>query len=144
MRCLLFLPLILRIGIAALFGNAEEGDRPFLAVPHPVVRELEPVLDRALAAYNEGDGAAFCAEFSRKAPGILGAGAYERLVEGVYKAEFGALLSKALEVNASALDKDWGQLVYRADFEKAKVKLSANFAREAGTPRLMQIRFEKR
>ena len=108
-----------------------------------VLTELAPVLERALAAYNAGDERAFLAEFAGSAPGIRVAGAYRRLFEGVYKSEYGKFEGKRLDVKESAPDRDWGALAYDAAFQKhAKARIVANFIRENGAVKLMQIRFD--
>jgi hypothetical protein len=105
--------------------------------------ELEPVLNRALAAYNADDKNAFLAEFARAAPGIHGEGVYRRLFGSVYKSEFGKIERKRLKRKASVPDRDWGALTYDAAFEKhPKALLVANFIRENGAVKLMQIRFD--
>ena len=112
--------------------------------PQPgALAELEPVLNRALAAYNADDKHAFLAEFASAAPGIRVEGAYRRLFQEVYKNEFGKLESKRLRRKASVADRDWGALIYEADFQKhPKAQLVANFIREKGAVKLMQIRFD--
>lgn len=101
------------------------------------------MLDRALAAYNAGDARAFLAETARNAPGIREQGVYQRLFEGVYKPEFGSFVAKVMDPKESIPDRDWAVLVYRAQFAKNTAKLTANFARENGAVKLMQIRIEK-
>jgi hypothetical protein len=105
--------------------------------------ELEPVLDRALVAYNAGNERAFLAEFASTAPGIRAEGAYRRLFDGIYKSEFGKFEGKRLDSKDSVPDRDWGALIYDAAFKKrAKSRLIANFIRENGVVKLMQIRFD--
>jgi hypothetical protein len=107
-----------------------------------VVAEMEPVLGRALAAYNAGNERAFLAEFASSAPGIHDPGVYRRLFGGVYKREFGTVTGKRLDRKGSVPDPDWGVLVYDAAFQKhPKARLFANFVREHGMVKLMQIRF---
>ena len=124
------------------------GDTAKVQTPNPApqpgaLAELEPVLNRALAAYNADDKHAFLAEFASAAPGIRVEGAYRRLFQGVYKNEFGRLESKRLRRKASVADRDWGALIYEADFQKhSKAQLVANFIREKGAVKLMQIRFD--
>jgi hypothetical protein len=105
--------------------------------------ELEPVLERALVAYNAGNERAFLAEFASNAPGIRAEGAYRRLFEGYYKSEFGKFEGKRLDSRESVPDRDWGALLYDASFKKkSKSRLIANFIREDGAVKLMQIRIE--
>lgn len=129
-------------GSYCALGETAKTSSPTPAAPSPVA-DLERVLDRALAAYNAGDKHAFLAEFASAAPGILAEGAYRRLFEGYYRSEFGKLESKRLNMKASAPDPNWGGLIYEAKFQKRpKALLTANFIRENGTVKLMQIRFE--
>lgn len=117
---------------------------PTLTMQPGAVSELAPVLDRALAAYNAGDMRALLAEFATSAPAIHAEGACERLFEGYYKTEFGRLQSKQIDLKESVPDRDRAALAYDAVFQKRpKAKIIANFIRENGAVKLMQIRIEK-
>lgn len=149
MRCRFFLfSAALGLLIAGRILAADRA-RPTPAPAPPVppsaaqLRELAPVLDRALAAYNADDAKAFLAEMASSAPGIRQPGVYQRLFEEFYKVEFGSFVSKVIDPKESNPDRDWAVLVYRAKFTKQEAKLSANFARENGAVKLMQLRIEK-
>jgi hypothetical protein len=140
--------------VAAGFGSLLAGHRCAAVEPAAVrppgtakqigpLTELEPVLERALAAYNAGNERAFLAEFASAAPGIRAEGAYRRLFEGVYKVDYGKFEGKRLDSKVSVPDRDWGALIYDAAFQKRpKARLIANFIRENGAVKLMQIRFD--
>ena len=139
------LSLILAAGLSQ--ASAQTGAvtlPPALTLQPGAVAELAPVLDRALAAYNAGDVHAILAEFASSAPAIHAEGACERLFEGYYKSEFGRLQSKQIDLKESVPDRDWAALAYNAVFQKRpRAKIIANFIRENGAVKLMQIRIEK-
>ncbi len=108
------------------------------------VKPLEAILDKVLKAYNAGDARAFWADAATKATPPPTPGTFKSLFEDYYKADFGKYLAKTLINGETFPDPALGVIVYEAKFEKRpKVKVSANFTREDGALRLMQIRFEK-
>ena len=139
--------LLAILALAASHAGGQSGAvslPPTLTFQSSPITELAPVLDRALAAYNAGDGRAFLAEFAASAPAIHAEGAYQRLFEGYYKGEFGLFQSKQLDSKESVPDRDRAALAYDAVFQKKpKAKIIANFIRENGVVKLMQIRVEK-
>lgn len=106
--------------------------------------KLEETLIRAIDAYNAVDQKHFTAEFSSTAPGFEDPAAVRRLFFGYYLPEFGRLMTKRMLPKESDPDPDRGMLVYDAAFDKVpKARLSANFRRENGMIKLVQIRIEK-
>jgi hypothetical protein len=121
---------------------------PAAATPAPkidpaAVKPLELLLDKALVAYNSGNAASFFTDFAASATPPAEARVFTAVFEGVYKAEFGKYISKKVNVKETVPDPNRGVLVYDAVFEKKKVKLSANFLRESGRLKIVQIRMEK-
>lgn len=121
---------------------------PAAATPAPkidpaAVKPLELLLDKALVAYNSGNAASFFTDFAASATPPAEARVFTAVFQGVYKAEFGKYISKKVNVKETVPDPNRGVLVYDAVFEKKKVKLSANFLRESGRLKIVQIRMEK-
>lgn len=104
---------------------------------------MEKVLAPALAAYQEGDFKALHGLFAKAAPGMSDVAVVDRIFMKFYREKFGRLKAVRLSPKESTLDADRGMLVYDAALENAYAKLSANFLRENGQLRLMQIRFEE-
>ena len=67
----------------------------------------------------------------------------DRIFMKFYREKFGPLKGVRLSPKETTLDPDRGMLVYDAAFESTVAKLSANFLRENGQVRLMQIRIEE-
>lgn len=116
--------------------------------PHPTaptaVRELAAVLDKALSAYNAGDQVALFADFATSATPAPSDRIFTELFEGFYKAEFGRIVALRLNPLESNPDPDSGMLVYDARCERQPLaKVSANFLRENGALKIVQVRFEK-
>ena len=121
---------------------------PAPATPDPKIVEksqpLEAVLDKALAAYNGGDAAAFGAGFSKAAIPPASAEIFQTIYEDIYKADLGGFVSRKLNWRETTPDADHALLVCDAKFEKApNVKVSANFTRDGGALKIVQLRFEK-
>lgn len=136
------LSLLIATAVCGVFLGAAPPAEPKIA--QSVLKPLEAVLEKALAAYHDHDATAFFADFAKSATPPAEARVFGALFVGVYHAEFGACLSKQLNAKESVPDANFGVLVYDAVFEREKVTLSANFMREAGAPKLVQIRMEKR
>lgn len=118
------------------------------AAPDPKIlaaaRELAAVLDKALTAYNAGDQAALFADFASTATPAPSDRIFTELFEGYYKAEFGKITALRLDPKETVPDPDAGLLVYLAQCERTPLaKVSANFIRENGTPKIVQLRLEK-
>ncbi len=127
-------------GPAAEEKTAGHGD----AEAPAAVRELGAVLEKALKAYNAGNQAALFADFASTATPAPGDRIFTELFEGYYKAEFGRIMALRLSPRESFPDPDFGMLVYDATCELWPfAKVSANFVRENGTPKIVQLRMEK-
>ena len=112
--------------------------------PLAAARELSAILDKALSAYNAGDQAALFADFAASATPAPSDRIFTELFEGFYKAEFGRILALRLNTRESNPDPDSGMLVYDARCERQPLaKVSANFLRENGVLKIVQVRFEK-
>ena len=113
-------------------------------IPSEVVAPFEKVLDKALAAYNADDATAFNANFAKAAHPPADEHTFRALFDGIYRPEFGSYTSKALLPAESVPDPNYGQLTYNATFAKrARVKMSADFVREDGGLKIVQLRLEK-
>ena len=118
------------------------------ATPDPkllaAVRELAAVLDKALSAYNAGGQAALFADFASTATPAPSDRIFTELFEGFYKVEFGKIVALRLNTRETNPDPDFGMLVYDAQCERQPLaKVSANFLRENGALKIVQVRFEK-
>ncbi len=118
------------------------------ATPDPkviaAVQEQAAVLDKALSAYNAGDQAALFADFASTATPAPSDRIFTELFEGFYKVEFGKIVALRLNPKETNPDPDFGLLVYDAQCERQPLaKVSANFLRENGALKIVQVRFEK-
>jgi len=104
---------------------------------------LEEILEPALAGYNAGKAEVLFAHFASTAQPPPNERTFRAVFEGVYKKEFGKVLSKKLITKETEPDPNYGVLVYDATCEKRKVRLSVNFVREGGALKIAQIRMEK-
>ena len=112
--------------------------------PPAALRELATILGKALSAYNAGDQAALFADFATTATPAPSDRIFTELFEGFYKAEFGRIVALRLNPLESNPDPDSGMLVYDARCERQPLaKVSANFLRENGSLKIVQVRFEK-
>ena len=108
------------------------------------MRELAAMLGKALSAYNAGDQAALFSDFASTATPLPSDRIFTELFEGFYKAEFGKIVALRLNPKETNPDPDFGMLVYDAQCERQPLaKVSANFIRENGALKIVQLRFEK-
>jgi hypothetical protein len=107
-----------------------------------VLKEAEPLVDRALAAYNKDDSKAFFADYAKSMAGIANDQTYQVLY-GKYKALLGNYKSRTLVKEKSSFSKDTpGLLTYNAVFEKNdKILIQVNTTPEEGKLKLMQVQF---
>jgi hypothetical protein len=115
------------------------------STPDPgTVKELQKCVSRAIGSYNSVDIEGLRRQFSKHAPGLLDEGAYRRLFFRYYLEDLGRVRSMDFRPVDSTFDPDRATLVYEAKFDNwPAVKISANFTRENGEPKLVQVRFEK-
>lgn len=139
---------LLAFGLAIAGAQTPSSD----ALPKPppaeklaeAVRPFAALLEEALAAYNAGDAQGFFRHAARSATPAATPQTFRALFEGVYRAQLGMLETKKLLPAESVPDPNNGVLVYEARYEKhPRVRLSANFTREAEGLKLVQIRMEK-
>jgi len=121
---------------------------PAAATPDPKIAEkakpFETVIENVLTAYNAGDAATFAAEFGQSAVPPMNAANFKAIFQDIHMPELGHYVSCALAWKETTPDPDRALIVCDAKFEKsAKVKVSANFTRENGAVKLVQLRFER-
>jgi hypothetical protein len=116
------------------------------AAPDPVVEAqaapLTQIVEKALKAYNDGDASAFFADFATTATPPPTAKTFATLYAGYYQSAFGKITALHLNPRETSADPDFAMIVYDAKFGKKTGKVSANFIRENGAPKLVQIRIE--
>ena len=141
-------PACKRVADHGSTGGLATGQKPAGQQPDPQVMEAAPelvaVLEKALSAYNASDQSALFADFATTATPDPNDRIFTELFEGYYKTEFGKILELRLNPRESSPDANFGMLVYDAKCEKqALAKVSANFVRENGAPKIVQVRMEK-
>lgn len=110
----------------------------------PETQPFEEIMDRALAGYNARDAATLFADFASSAVPAPTPEVYRALFEGYYHAAFGLCRDRKLSVKDTEILPDRALLVWDAAFSlEREAKLSANFIRENGQPKIVQIRIEK-
>lgn len=154
-------PFLLTLA-ATLFLGHGGCNRPEKAVPKPAEKIAVPptvaiapptdetlgafaaVLDKALTAYNAGDQKALFADFAKTATPPADDRIFTELYEGYYKTDFGRIVALRLYELETVSDPEFGMLVYLAQCERVKLaRVSANFVRENGAPKIVQLRFER-
>lgn len=115
------------------------------SVPGPeLLKAFQVPISRVLGSYNSSDVAGLRRQFSSRAPGLADEAAFRRLFVGYYLEELGRVKEVRLVPAASNFDPDNAMLVFATAFERwPLVKMSANFTREDGSLKLLQLRFEK-
>lgn len=130
--------------VLVILSGCGESLPPSVAPDAVAAKALLIAVGRTVGSYNSVDIAGIRRQFSVLAPGLTDDGAYRRLFFGYYLVELGRVKSMRLIPADSNFDPDRAMLVYEAAFDYwPRVKVSANFTRENGTPKLLQLRFEK-
>lgn len=140
MRRFAFIMVFLAFAVAPALGQSTPR-----ATPDPaLVKALKLTVSRAVGAFNSVDLTGLRRQFSAKAPGLSDDGAFRRLFFGYYLGDLGRAKSLRLIPADSSFDPDRALLVYEGAFDFwPRVKVSANFTRDEGALKLMQLRFEK-
>jgi hypothetical protein len=135
--------LIAALVFATALACGENPARP--ATPDPATtKELQKSVSRAVGSYNSVDIQGLRREFSPKAPGLTDDGAFRRLFFRYYLEDLGRAKSMRFLPEISNFDPDRAMLIYEGAFDHwPHVRVSANFTRENGVPKLVQLRFEK-
>lgn len=141
-------PFAFRIAVlmfAAALARGESPVRSAAATPDPAMAKAWALsVSRAIGSYNSVDVAGLRRQFSAQAPGLPDDNAYRRLFFRYYLNDLGRVKAMRLLPVDSNFDPDRAMLVYEAKFDHwPSVKVSANFTRENGVPKLVQLRFEK-
>jgi hypothetical protein len=138
--------LVFRI-FATVFTTAlARGEAPATpAAPDPALaKALRTAVTRAVGSYNSVDVQGLRRQFSAEVPGLPDDAAFRRLFFRYYLDDFGRVKSMRLVSADSKFDPERAMLIYEGVFDRwPHVKVSANFIRESGVPKLVQLRFEK-
>ncbi len=112
----------------------------------PVLAQVEPLIDKLLAAYNAGDWKAFYADYGKNMASICTEQAFKTMYVDMYMAQFGKYESRTFVKEASSIPADApvGLLTFKGVFEKEKtVKISINITKEGEAWKIMQVQFAK-
>jgi ABC-type transporter MlaC component len=110
-----------------------------------IVKQLEPISNKALEAYNAGDQAAFFKDYAKAMAAIATPQIFDTMYKAQHMANLGKLLSKELSKSETVAMEglETPLLVYSAKFEKnANVKVAINFMKEEGAWKIMQVTFQ--
>jgi hypothetical protein len=106
---------------------------------------LEHVLATAIHAYNAGDEATFLGLFAKNANPPATSEIYRAVFEGVHRETLGRCTGFGVVPMQADPGIEPDMLVCSAQFEKApRAIIGANFTREDGGWKLLQLRFEAR
>jgi len=104
---------------------------------------LEPMIDKALEGYNKKDSKAFFADYAKKMASIATDQVFNTMYMDDYMKNLGKYKSKTLIKKETVLMGDFPLVVYTAEMEKGKAKISVNFTKEEGSAKIMQFRIDK-
>lgn len=134
-----------RVPAAAPGSAAATGSPKTVIVIKPeILAPFEKVLDGALTAYNAGDVTSFDSYFAKNARPPADEHTFQAIFDGIYQPELGNYVARRNLAVESVPDPNYGQIVDVAEFAKhTHVKVTANFQREDGAWKIVQLRFEK-
>ena len=131
------------VALATVLARAQSPS-PGPTPDRKLIEALHGTVSRAIGSYNSVDAAGIRRQFSAQAPGLPDEAAFRRLFFRYYLEVLGRAESMRIVPGESNPDPDRAMLVYDAGFDLwPRVKVSANFIREGGVPKLVQLRFEK-
>ena len=141
MLCARVLALCCLCGLMAMSASAADAAKP-KSIEDAVVKAVDPLVEKALTAYNAGDWKAFFADYAKSMAAIANEQTYKALY-GRYMETFGKYVSRTLVAERSSGKPDVpGLLSYDAEFEKnKKVRIDVNYLPEEGALKLMQVQF---
>lgn len=97
-----------------------------------------------MKGYNAGDAKVFFADYAKLLAAVAVPATFDALYKNGELKEFEKYESKKLIAAQSVVEGETPLLVFEAKFEKnPKVKLSVNFMKEEGKPKVMQVTIEK-
>ena len=105
-------------------------------------KTLDPLVGKAMEAYNSNNWKAFYANWADQVKGICTEQAFTGLYQGVYRKQYGTFKGRKLVEAKSNFTDAIGLLVYNADFSSKKATLSVNFFSEGGKFKIQQIRID--
>ena len=122
--------------------NKEDPNAAYAAESEETLKIVEPLIEKALSAYNKDDSKTFYADYAKSMAGIATDQSFKALYGG-YKDQFGNYVSKKIVKARCSLKKTTPGLVsYDAEFEKNKaVRIDVNYLPEDGVLKLMQVQF---
>lgn len=128
--------------IALLAAALTFSSSPLRAADAP--KELESIVENAMKGYNAGDAKVFFADYAKLLAAVAVPATFDALYKNMALKDFGKYESKKLIAAQSVVEGETPLLVFEAKFEKnPKVKLSVNFMKEEGKPKVMQVTIEK-
>lgn len=103
---------------------------------------LDPLVGKAMAAYNAKNWKNFYAGWADQVKSIQTELAFSSMYVGMYHKQYGAFKSRKLVEAKSTFNDMMGLLVYNAEFSAKKGQLSVNFFKEGGKYKIQQIRID--
>lgn len=104
-----------------------------------LLRELTPMVDEALAAFNEGDAEKFYKNFAASMAALATKENFDVLY-GPARENFGRFQSKSLVAERTSLNELFPLLVFTGTFEKKSgVEIGVNFTKEGDAYKVMQM-----
>jgi hypothetical protein len=109
-----------------------------------LVKTLDMLATRALAAYNAGDYTAFSQYFAKKTEDFNQPRHFDAEFISMHKKNLGMALRKKIILAESSLDHHFPELIYEAEFKNyEKVIVTINFINQNDNYRITRIRFDR-
>lgn len=109
-----------------------------------LLRTLDLIAEKTFQGYNSEDYLQFFQYYSNTLTDVKNNRQYfTNVFMDVYKNNFGTILTRRIDRQASNLNPQYPRLVYTAECKKASdVLIVVNFQEESGTYRITQIKFD--
>jgi hypothetical protein len=110
-----------------------------------LLKILDPIVDKTLAAYNSNDDVKFYDYFAQEMHDVTTPKDFKAYYIDIYKKEIGDYISRILLEEKCSFDEFYPVAVYKGEFKKnKKVIITVNFVNEHGFYRITRVEFDKK
>lgn len=110
-----------------------------------LLKVLDPIVEKTLAAYNSNDDVKFFDYFAQEMHDVTTPQHFKAYYIDIYKQEIGDYQSRKLLEKKCSFDEFYPVVVYKGVFKKnKKVFITVNFLNEHGFYRITRVDFDKK
>lgn len=137
-----FNALLLSAAMLSLTGGAQAKElAPGLT--EEMFKTLDPVVERLVKAYNEGNWKAFYADYAKAMSALATEQSFNSLYTNMYKKQFGTIKTRKLNTQRTTMPSEMnGLIVYDVTCSKKNGVLAVNWMKEDGKWKVQQVQLQ--